>query len=93
MSHSSMLKARRQHQKTRKLIENEEKKAKRLAREALKGPKKEKVKKERVKKQKDPVAQTDKVAKKPKISKEELSRQGTAKPKAPAAGGKKTGAK
>ena len=47
-------KARRQHQKSRKLIEGEEKRAKRLAKEALAGPavKKEKVKKERVKKEK-----------------------------------------
>ena len=46
MSHSSMLKARRQHQKTRKLLDGEAKKAKRLAKEALAGPvvKKEKVK-------------------------------------------------
>ena len=48
MSHASMLKARRQHQKTRKLLDAAAKKAKRLAKEALAGPvvKKEKVKKE-----------------------------------------------
>ena len=42
-----MLKARRQHQKTRKLLDGAEKKAKRLAKLALAGPvvKKEKVKK------------------------------------------------
>ena len=52
MSHSSMLKARRQHQKTRKLLDVAAKRAKRLAKLALAGPavKKEKVKKEKVKK-------------------------------------------
>ena len=47
MSHASMLKARRQHQKTRKLLDVEAKQAKRLAKEALAGPavKKDKVKK------------------------------------------------
>ncbi|HKS91151.1 MAG TPA: hypothetical protein VJQ83_04415 [Tepidiformaceae bacterium] len=47
MSHASMLKARRQHQKTRKLLDVEAKRAKRLAKEALAGPavKKNKVKK------------------------------------------------
>ena len=47
MSHSSMLKARRQHQKTRKLLDLAAKQAKRLAKQALAGPvvKKEKVKK------------------------------------------------
>ena len=73
MSHSSMLKARRQHQKTRKLLEVAAKKAKRLAKLALAGPvvKKEKVKKEKVKKEK---VKSDKV-KKVKLSKEELGRQ------------------
>ena len=47
MSHASMLKARRQHQKTRKLLDAAAKRAKRLAKEALAGPA---VKKERVKK-------------------------------------------
>ena len=47
MSHASMLKARRQHQKTRKLLDVAAKQAKRLAKEALAGPA---VKKERVKK-------------------------------------------
>ena len=52
MSHASMLKARRQHQKTRKLLDVAAKRAKRLAKLALAGPavKKEKVKKEKVKK-------------------------------------------
>jgi hypothetical protein len=47
-----MLKARRQHQKTRKLLDVAAKRAKRLAKLALAGPavKKEKVKKEKVKK-------------------------------------------
>ena len=47
MSHASMLKARRQHQKTKKLLDVAAKQAKRLAKEALAGPavKKEKVKK------------------------------------------------
>ena len=73
MSHSSMLKARRQHQKTRKLLDAAAKKAKRLAKEALAGPvvKKEKVKKEKVKKEK---VATEKV-KKVKPTKEELGRQ------------------
>ena len=47
MSHASMLKARRQHQKTRKLLDVAAKQAKRLAKQALAGPavKKEKMKK------------------------------------------------
>ena len=73
MSHASMLKARRQHQKTRKLLDVAEKHAKRLAKEALAGPKKEKVKKKRVKKEKQKV-ETEKV-KKVKPTKEELGRQ------------------
>ena len=73
MSHASMLKARRQHQKTRKLLEGAAKKAKRLAKEALAGPvvKKVKVKKEKVKKEK---VATEKV-KKVKLTSEELGRQ------------------
>jgi hypothetical protein len=68
-----MLKARRQHQKTKKLIEGAAKEAKRLAKQALAGTtvKKEKVKKERVKKEK---VKTEKV-KKVKPTKEELGRQ------------------
>ena len=47
MSHASMLKARRQHQKTRKLLDVATKQAKHQAKLALAGPvvKKEKVKK------------------------------------------------
>jgi hypothetical protein len=37
MSHASMLKARRQHQKTRKLIDGAAKRAKRLAKQARAG--------------------------------------------------------
>ena len=47
MSDASMLKARRQHQKTRKLLDVAAKQAKRLATETLAGPS---VKKQRVKK-------------------------------------------
>jgi hypothetical protein len=73
MSHSSMLKARRQHQKTRKLLEVAAKQAKRRAKLALAGPavKKEKVKKEKVKKEK---IKTEKV-KRVKLTNEELGRQ------------------
>ena len=73
MSHASMLKARRQHQKTKKLLDVAAKQAKRLAKQALAGPvvKKEKVKKEKVKKEK---VITEKV-KKVKPTKEELGRQ------------------
>lgn len=85
MSHASMLKARRQHQKTRKILDNAVKEAKRLAKQALAGPvvKKEKVKKVKVKKEK---VATEKV-KRVKLTKEELSRQESKK--SPAAGGKK----
>jgi hypothetical protein len=73
MSHASMLKARRQHQKTKKLLEGAAKQAKRLAKLALAGPvvKKEKVKKEKVKKEKVETAKPKKV----KPTKEELGRQ------------------
>ena len=73
MSHASMLKARRQHQKTRKLIDVAAKQAKRAAKQALAGPvvKKEKVKKEKVKTEK---VKTEKV-KKVKLTKDELGRQ------------------
>jgi hypothetical protein len=71
MSHSSMLKARRKHQKTKKLLDVAAKQAKRLAKQLLAGPKKVKVKKERVKKEK---VATEKV-KKVKPTKEELGRQ------------------
>jgi len=82
-----MLKARRQHQKTRKLLDAAEKRAKRLAKAALAGPvaKKEKVKKEKVKKEK---VATEKV-KKVKLTKEELGRQDAKKSTAGA--GKKKG--
>ena len=68
-----MLKARRKHQKTKKLIEGAEKKAKRLVKQSLKGPvvKKEKVKKEKVKKEKIATEKVEKV----KLTKEELNRQ------------------
>ena len=74
MTHASMLKARRQHQKTRKLLDVAEKQAKHLAKQALAGPvvKKEKVKKEKVKKEKVPT--TAKV-KKVKLTAEALGRQ------------------
>ena len=73
MSHASMLKARRQHQKNKKLIGSAAEEAKRLAKQGLAGTtvKKEKVKKERVKKEK---VKTEKV-KKVKPTKEELGRQ------------------
>lgn len=73
MSHSSMLKARRQHQKTRKLLDGVAKETKRQAKLAIAGPavKKEKVKKEKVKKEK---VKSEKV-KKVKPTKEELGRQ------------------
>jgi hypothetical protein len=85
MSHASMLKARRQHQKTRKLLDGEAKQAKRLAKLALAGPvvKKEKVKKEKVKKEK---VETQKV-KKVKPTKEELGRQESKKSSAGAGKG------
>jgi hypothetical protein len=72
MSHASMLKARRQHQKTRKQLAVADKQAKHLAKLALAGPvvKKEKVKKEKV--------ATEKV-KKVKLTAEELGRQDSKK--------------
>jgi len=70
MSHASMLKARRKHQKTKKQIDGEAKLAKRLAKQALAGPKKEKVKKEKVKKEKvkKEKVETQKVPKKEKAA-------------------------
>jgi hypothetical protein len=84
MSHSSSLKARRKRQKNRKLLDVAEKQAKRIAKEALAGPKvkKEKVKKVRVKKEK---VATEKV-KKVKPTKEELGRQESKKSGAGAGG-------
>lgn len=82
MSHASMLKARRKHQKTKKLLEVEAKAAKRLAKLAAAGPrpKKEKVKKEKVKKEKvkKEEGKTEKV-KQVKPTKEELGRQDSQK--------------
>lgn len=76
MSHSSSLKARRKRQRIKKLIDVEAKRAKRLAKQAAAGPKKEKVKKVRVKKEKvKPEGGAPKEAKKPKPTKEELGRQ------------------
>jgi hypothetical protein len=74
VSHASMLKARRKHQKTKKRLDLAAKQAKRLAKQAAAGPvvKKEKVKKERVKKEK---VETEKKEKKVKLTKEELGRQ------------------
>jgi hypothetical protein len=72
-----MLKARRKHQKTRKLLDGAAKKAKRLAKQSLNGPvvKKQKVKKERVKKEK---IKTEKV-KKVKLTEAEINKQGAKK--------------
>jgi len=70
-----MLKARRQHQKIRRLLDGAAKRAKRLAKAALAGPA---VKKEKV--------QTEKV-KEVKVTKEELGRQ-DAKKRGPDAGEK-----
>jgi hypothetical protein len=90
MTHSSMLKARRKHQKTRRLLEVAAKQAKRLTKLALAGPavKKEKVKKEKVKKEKIKTEKikTEKV-KKVKLTNEELGRQDAKK--SSAAAGKK----
>ena len=82
MSHASMLKARRQGQKNKKLIEVAAKQEKRLVKQALAGPvvKKEKVKKEKVQKEK---IKSDKV-KKVKLTKEELGKQDAKKAKAEA---------
>ena len=86
MSHASMLKARRKHQKTRKQLDLAAKQSKRLAKLALAGPvvKKEKVKKPKVQKER---VKTEKV-KKVKLSKEELARQEQQK-KSSAGAGKK----
>jgi hypothetical protein len=77
MSHASMLKARRKHQKIKRLLDAEAKKKKRLAKLAAAGPvvKKEKVKKEKVPKEK---VKTEKV-KKVKPTPEELAKQQTKK--------------
>ena len=54
MTHASMLKTRRQNQKTRKLLDVAAKRGKRLAKQALAGPavKKERVKEDKVKEDK-----------------------------------------
>lgn len=77
MTHASMLKARRKHQKTRKLLDGAEKEAKRLLKQSLKAPvvKKEKVKKEKVKKEK---VKTEKV-KKVKLTEAEINKQSAKK--------------
>lgn len=79
MSHASMLKARRQNQRNKRLLEVAAKQAKRAAKLAAAGPviKKEKVKKENV------AGETVKPAKvkKVKLSKEELGRQESKKGK------------
>ena len=71
MSHASTLKARRKHQKTRKRLDVAAKQAKRLAKQALAGPKKERVKKERAKKEKVETEKVEKV----KVNKDDLGRQ------------------
>jgi hypothetical protein len=74
-----MLKARRQNQKHKKLLDRAAKLAKRLEKLAAAGPvvKKEKVKKEKVQKEK---VKSEKV-KKVKLSKEELGKQDAKKAK------------
>jgi len=73
MSHSSMLKARRQHQKTKKVLDGAAKRAKKLAKQASAGPavKKEKVKKEKVKREKVETVRVKKI----KPAKEDVGRQ------------------
>ncbi len=90
MTHAKMLKARRKNQSTKKRIEGAEKEAKRLAKQALKGPvvKKEKVKKEKAPKVEKVKAETVKKVKKVKLTAEELGRQ-ESKARAGAAIGKK----
>lgn len=84
-----MLKARRKHQKTRKLIEGAAKKAKRLAKQSLKGtvPKKEKVKKEKVKKEKVKVDKAKSTS--PELERQDKKSGGSAGKKGGEAGGKK----
>ncbi|MEP7157273.1 MAG: hypothetical protein ABI905_15940 [Betaproteobacteria bacterium] len=85
MSHASMLKARRQNQKNKKLLDKEVKAAKREAKIAAAGPvvKKEKVKKEKVVKEKVKAETVEKVVKVKKVkpTKEELGRQESKKGK------------
>lgn len=79
MSHASMLKARRKHQRHKRQLEVEAKRAKREAKIAAAGPvvKKEKVKKEKVKSETVKPVKVKKV----KLSKEELGRQESKKGK------------
>ena len=86
MSHSSMLKARRKRQKTRKLLEGTEKRAKRIAKQAVAGPVVKKEKRPRIKKEK---VQNEEKVKKVKPTQEELGRQ-AAKNKAPSTAKKGT---
>ena len=85
MSHAKMLKARRQGQKTKKLMDVEAKQAKRLAKEAVAAPKvkKEKVKKEKVVKEKVKAEAVPK-PKKVKLTAEELGKQDAKNSKAAA---------
>lgn len=82
LSHASMLKARRQGQKNKKLLDGAVKREKRLQKQALAGPvvKKEKVKKEKVVKEKVKIEKVKKV----KLTKEELGKQDAKKAKAEA---------
>ena len=75
MSHASMLKARRQHQKTKKAIDGAARQAKRLAKLAAAGPvvKKAKVKKEKVPKEK---VQKEEKVKKEKGTAEKVAKKG-----------------
>ena len=59
MSHASMLKARRQHQKTKKRLHGEDKQVKRLAKQALAGPVEKKEKVERVEPRKEELGRQD----------------------------------
>jgi hypothetical protein len=82
LSHASMLKARRQKQKNKKLLDGAVKRANRLEKQALAGPvvKKEKVKKEKVATEKVKIEKVKKV----KLTKEELGKQEAKKAKADA---------
>ena len=83
MSHASMLKARRQHQKHKRELEVQAKLVKRLAKQAAAGPVVKKDKKERVKKEKVVIEKVKPTkVKKVKLSKEELGRQESKKGKA-----------
>ena len=76
MSHSSSLKARRKRQRIKKLLDVEAKRAKRMAKEAKAGPKKERVKKVRVKKEKVKAEKAaPETAKKPKPAEGEAGKK------------------